>query len=136
LAALVPIGRHDFNIEIDFSGRELVALAMLKAEHVAGEVEPADLAPAVVEDLVGAPDLLPHPGAVVLRSDVERKALLGAAETDRLPADAYAPEMTARTYAVLIDKARRTVAAGHSAIVDAVFSDAAERDGRNPVAGQ
>ena len=32
-----------------------------------------------------APDLLPHPGAVVLRSDVERKALFGAAETDRLP---------------------------------------------------
>ncbi len=75
-----------------------------------------------------APDLLPHPGAVVLRSDVERKALFGAAETDRLPADAYAPEMTARTYAVLVDKARRTIAAGHSAIVDAVFSDAAERD--------
>jgi aminoglycoside phosphotransferase family enzyme/predicted kinase len=75
-----------------------------------------------------APDLLPHPGAVVLRSDVERKALLGAAETDRLSAHAYAPEMTARTYAVLIDKAHRTIAAGHSAIVDAVFSDAAERD--------
>jgi uncharacterized protein len=75
-----------------------------------------------------APDLLPHPGAVVLRSDVERKALLGAAETDRLPADAYAPEMTARTYAVLVDNARRITAAGHSALVDAVFSDAAERD--------
>jgi aminoglycoside phosphotransferase family enzyme/predicted kinase len=75
-----------------------------------------------------APELLPHPGAVVLRSDIERKALLGAAETDRLPASAYTPEMTARTYAVLVDKARRTIAAGHSAIVDAVLSDAAERD--------
>jgi aminoglycoside phosphotransferase family enzyme/predicted kinase len=75
-----------------------------------------------------APGLLPHPGAVVLRSDVERKALFGAAETDRLPADAYAPEITARTYTVLVDKARRTVAAGHSAIVDAMFSDAAERE--------
>jgi uncharacterized protein len=75
-----------------------------------------------------APDLLPHPGAVVLRSDVERKSLFGTAETDRLPADAYAPEVTARTYATLVDKARRIIAAGHSAIVDAVFSDAAERD--------
>ena len=75
-----------------------------------------------------APELLPHPGAVVLRSDVERKALFGVAETDRLPAHAYTPEATARTYAVLVDKARRTIAAGHSAIVDAVFSDAAERD--------
>jgi uncharacterized protein len=75
-----------------------------------------------------APGLLPHPGAVVLRSDVERKALFGAAEIDRVPADAYAPEITARTYTMLVDKARRTVAAGHSAIVDAVFSDAIERD--------
>jgi uncharacterized protein len=75
-----------------------------------------------------APDLLPHPGAVVLRSDIERKALSGIAETDRLPADAYTPEITVQTYAVLVDKARRTIAAGHSAVVDAVFSDAAERD--------
>jgi uncharacterized protein len=75
-----------------------------------------------------APGLLPHPGAVVLRSDVERKALFGAAETDRLDAAAYAPEITVRTYTVLVNKARRTVAAGHSAIVDAVFSDAIERD--------
>ncbi len=75
-----------------------------------------------------APDLLPHPGAVVLRSDVERKALFGVAETDRLPAEAYAPDVTVRTYAALADKARRIIAAGHSAIVDAVFSDAAERD--------
>jgi uncharacterized protein len=75
-----------------------------------------------------APDLLPHPGAVVLRSDVERKALFGAAETDHLPAEAYTPDVTARTYAVLADKASRIVGAGHSAIVDAVFADAAERD--------
>jgi uncharacterized protein len=75
-----------------------------------------------------APNLPPHPGAVVLRSDIERKALFGAAETDRLPAEAYAPEITVQTYAVLADKARRAIAAGHSAIVDAVFSDAVERD--------
>jgi aminoglycoside phosphotransferase family enzyme/predicted kinase len=75
-----------------------------------------------------APGLLPHPGAVVLRSDTERKALFGAAETDRLPADAYTPDVTVQTYAVLVDKARRTIAAGHSATVDAVFSGAAERE--------
>ncbi len=75
-----------------------------------------------------APDVLPHPGAVVLRSDIERKALFGVAETDRLPAEAYTPEITAQTYAVLVDKARRAIAAGHSAIVDAVFSDTAERE--------
>jgi uncharacterized protein len=75
-----------------------------------------------------APDVLPHPGAVVLRSDIERKALFGAAETDRLPAEAYTREITARTYAVLVDKARRAITAGHSAVVDAVFSETAERD--------
>jgi uncharacterized protein len=82
-----------------------------------------------------APDVLPHPGAVVLRSDIERKALFGAAETDRLPAEAYTPEITARTYAVLVDKAGRTIAAGHSAIVDAVFSDTAEREAVAAIAG-
>jgi aminoglycoside phosphotransferase family enzyme/predicted kinase len=75
-----------------------------------------------------APDLRPHPGAVVVRSDVERKALFGVGETDRLPAEAYAQGVTARTYAVLAEKARRTIAAGYSAVVDAVFADVAERE--------
>jgi uncharacterized protein len=65
---------------------------------------------------------MPTPGAVVLRSDAERKALFGVAETERLPADAYTPDVTARTYAALADKARRLPSAGHSAVVDAVFA--------------
>lgn len=74
-----------------------------------------------------AAELPPQPGAVWLRSDVERKALFGAGETDRLPPAAYTREATAQVYAVLADKARRVLAAGHSAIVDAVFADPAER---------
>jgi aminoglycoside phosphotransferase family enzyme/predicted kinase len=74
-----------------------------------------------------APTLTPPPGALWLRSDVERKALFGITETGRLPQRAYMPEVTAQVYAALNDKARRTLAAGHSAIVDAVFADAAER---------
>jgi uncharacterized protein len=74
-----------------------------------------------------APDIMPLPGAVVLRSDVERKVLFGVAETDRLPEAAYARDVTARVYALLADKARRVVAADHAAIVDAVFADADER---------
>ena len=74
-----------------------------------------------------AAQILPEPGAVVLRSDVERKALFGLAETDRLPEAGYAPDVTAKIYAILADKARRAIAAGHSAIVDAVFAHAAER---------
>jgi uncharacterized protein len=75
-----------------------------------------------------APALGPAPGAVVLRSDVERKLLAGLAEHERLPAEAYTVESTARVYAALTEKARRTVAAGHSAIVDAVFAHGLERD--------
>jgi aminoglycoside phosphotransferase family enzyme/predicted kinase len=74
-----------------------------------------------------APDIGPAPGAVVLRSDVERKRLLGSDEHDKLPGEAYAPQLTARVYATIADKARRVVAAGHSAIVDAVFAKPQER---------
>ena len=74
-----------------------------------------------------AAEILPEPGAVVLRSDIERKVLFGAAETDRLPQTAYTRDATARVYAALTDKAQRAVAAGHSAIVDAVFADTHER---------
>ena len=70
---------------------------------------------------------LPAPGAVWLRSDVERKALFGAAETDRLPEAAYTREATAQVYARLADKARRALAAGHAVLVDAVFAAASER---------
>jgi aminoglycoside phosphotransferase family enzyme/predicted kinase len=75
-----------------------------------------------------APHIAPMPGAVIVRSDVERKTLFGVGETEKLPAAAYAPEVTARVYAALTDKARRIVAAGHSAIVDAVFATPQERD--------
>ena len=74
-----------------------------------------------------AADILPEPGAVVLRSDSERKALFGIAETERLPEAGYTRDVTAKVYASLADKARRVVAAGHSAIVDAVFAQAGER---------
>jgi aminoglycoside phosphotransferase family enzyme/predicted kinase len=74
-----------------------------------------------------APDLAPAPGAVLIRTDVERKALFGVAESSRLPAPAYAPEVTAQVYALVGDKARRVLAAGHGAIVDAVFARRQER---------
>ena len=74
-----------------------------------------------------AAQLAPMPGAVVLRSDAERKALFGKAETERLPPHAYAAGVTAQVYALIADKARRALAAGHSAILDAVFGQPAER---------
>jgi len=74
-----------------------------------------------------AADLLPAPRAVLLRSDVERKVLFGVAETDRLPVEAYDAAATRKVYAALAGKARRVIAAGHSAIVDAVFAAPEER---------
>jgi uncharacterized protein len=74
-----------------------------------------------------APSLAPSPGAVLLRSDVERKAMFNVAEADKLPPQAYAAEVAPRVYAVLAKKAHRVVAAGHSVITDAVFAQPQER---------
>jgi predicted kinase len=74
-----------------------------------------------------APAIGPMPGAVVLRSDVERKALFGVAETEHLPAEAYRSSIAEQVYHILIEKAARTVSAGHSAIVDAVFARPGDR---------
>jgi predicted kinase len=74
-----------------------------------------------------AADLLPAPGAVWLRSDGERKAMFGVNEADKLPRAAYTREVTAKVYASLTAKARRVLAAGHSALVDAVFANPRER---------
>src|SRR5262249_59965678 len=63
---------------------------------------------ALAQALAG--ELAPDPGAVVLRSDVERKALFGKDEHVRLPQDAYSPAVTAKVYAVIAAKAPRAVA--------------------------
>jgi aminoglycoside phosphotransferase family enzyme/predicted kinase len=74
-----------------------------------------------------APDIAPRPGALIFRSDVERKAHYGVAEHDRLPAEAYAAEISQAIYRDLTDKAARVARAGHSVIVDAVFARPEER---------
>jgi aminoglycoside phosphotransferase family enzyme/predicted kinase len=74
-----------------------------------------------------AADLAPPPGAVVLRSDVERKRLCGRQEDEPLSAGAYTAEVTARVYEAICNQARRALAAGHTAIIDAVFAKPSER---------
>jgi aminoglycoside phosphotransferase family enzyme/predicted kinase len=74
-----------------------------------------------------APCLAPQPGAVVLRSDVLRKQLLGVSGTDRLPASAYQPEASERVYQELMQRAVQVLSRGHSVVVDAVFAREAER---------
>ncbi|WP_426408279.1 AAA family ATPase [Bradyrhizobium ganzhouense] len=75
-----------------------------------------------------APTVAPQPGAVVVRSDVIRKQMFGVADTERLPPSAYTPELAERVYATLVERARRVLAQGHSAIVDGVFARDFERD--------
>jgi uncharacterized protein len=74
-----------------------------------------------------APELGMRPGARVLRSDVIRKLLLGAAPEAKLPADAYTPKVTRRVYDALRVKAATALAAGYSAVIDAVSLTPAQR---------
>lgn len=67
-------------------------------------------------------------GAVVLRSDAIRKGLWGVEQTTRLPPDAYAPEITARVYAAMLERAGLALEGGATVILDAAHLNASERD--------
>ena len=71
------------------------------------------------------PDVLP---AVRLRSDVERKRLLGIdARSDATAHGGYSPELTEQTYSRLAELAHRVIDAGYVAVVDATFLQQARR---------
>ena len=74
-----------------------------------------------------APEIGRAPGALWLRSDVERKTMFGIEETDHLPASAYASDVTRDVYERLIMKARTALRAGQSVLIDATFAAAVER---------
>jgi aminoglycoside phosphotransferase family enzyme/predicted kinase len=75
-----------------------------------------------------APAIGAIPGAVVLRTDVIRKHMMGVQLSRRLPESAYDAETTARVYARAIHAAEACLRAGHSVILDAVFADRRHRD--------
>jgi hypothetical protein len=74
-----------------------------------------------------APRTGPAPGAIVLRSDVERKAMFGAAPEERLDASAYSETANTALYARLMTKAEAALRAGHAVILDATFQGAEHR---------
>ena len=74
-----------------------------------------------------APKLGAAPGAIILRSDVVRKSLMGVATSSTLDAGGYSAEVTAQVYQFLRTKAAMLLTAGHSVIVDAVHARAEER---------
>ncbi len=67
------------------------------------------------------------PGAVHIRSDIERKRMLKAPELEHLPPSAYRMEVTNRVFATLRDHAGIALRAGQSVIVDAVHLHPEER---------
>jgi uncharacterized protein len=74
-----------------------------------------------------APGFPPAPGARVLRSDVIRKQMHGAAPETRLPKSAYDEASNERVYRALYDGAADTLRAGYWTIIDAAFLRPAER---------
>jgi aminoglycoside phosphotransferase family enzyme len=81
-----------------------------------------------------APSVGAVPGALVLRSDEVRKRLCGVGALDRLGPEGYTPDVSSRVDATLAEQASRVVHAGHSAIVDAVYAEPADRQAIERVA--
>jgi aminoglycoside phosphotransferase family enzyme/predicted kinase len=81
-----------------------------------------------------APEIGRAPGAVAVRSDVERKRLAGIALEERMPAGSYTPEASAAVYGAMMARAERILRAGHSVVLDAVFARPEERQAAEAVA--
>lgn len=75
-----------------------------------------------------APRLGAPPGARVVNSDRLRKKMFGVAPNERLPAEAYASDISAKVYARMFDAARRAAASPWPTIVDAVFDRPEDRE--------
>lgn len=78
-----------------------------------------------------APEIGRAPGALHLRSDVERKRLAGVDPLDRLAPNAYSESTSRKVYKRLADRAELAILAGQSVIVDAAFL---ENDRRSQLA--
>ncbi|WP_108881515.1 AAA family ATPase [Anderseniella sp. Alg231-50] len=78
--------------------------------------------------------IVPSPGAVHLRTDIERKQLFDVAETTRLPKETYTQEASDAVYGRVLHKAAIALRAGHTVIVDAVFLHQTERSAIEQVA--
>ncbi|MAB14793.1 bifunctional aminoglycoside phosphotransferase/ATP-binding protein [Parvibaculum sp.] len=83
-----------------------------------------------------APRLGRPAGALHLRTDIIRKRLFNVGPLDRLPEEAYAPEVGARVYAEMFRLAGHALEAGVSVVIDAVFAQQEERDRAAELAGR
>ncbi len=69
-----------------------------------------------------APGLGAPPGAVILRSDVIRKHLMGVGELTRLGPETYTERVTKRVYGAIADRAAAALQAGRAVVADAVYA--------------
>ncbi len=67
------------------------------------------------------PEVGSIPGAIHIRSDVERKIYHGVDLLQHLPPEYYTPESREVVYQHIIERAEAVLSAGHSVILDAVF---------------
>ena len=74
-----------------------------------------------------AADIGAAPGALHVRSDIERKVLAGVAETERLSSEYYSREASFHVYEACLQRAEKALLAGHSVVLDAVFAREEER---------
>jgi predicted kinase len=81
-----------------------------------------------------APKCDPPPGAILIRSDVERKRLSGVGLTERLPPSAYSSEASRQVYASMFARAKTALKAGYSVVLDAVFLLESERNAARDLA--
>jgi aminoglycoside phosphotransferase family enzyme/predicted kinase len=81
-----------------------------------------------------APAIGMAPGALILRSDIIRKTLMGVDEMERLPQSAYSDAVNAKVFITLRERARTLLAGGHSVVVDSVYGHPEERAGIEAVA--
>lgn len=74
-----------------------------------------------------SPILGATPGAIHLRSDLERKTMEGVSEIERLDSSHYTSEASERVYRRLLLKTQVLIEAGRSVVIDAVFSKTQDR---------
>lgn len=75
-----------------------------------------------------AQDIGLAPGALHVRSDVERKVLAGVDEAVHLPSVSYSAAASEATYRSIFQRTKAALAAGHSVVLDAVFAGEGERE--------
>jgi len=83
-----------------------------------------------------APFVGPAPGALHLRSDMERKALADVEPTERLAPSSYTRDTARAVYDRILERAEAGLRAGHAVVIDAVMANPTERDEAERIANR